>query len=283
MTLTKPDFRLDKPNPNPALITDPIWWYWLRLQELEPGTKLGGIYANKSGYHNTAKANLDRWPGNYSTRNADDRTGPGLTKARALDWTFPDAQAGKFATIDKYTSRLMASALNPADPRLDLILVEFYGQADSDREVEGYDERREAHVTSDSSHLWHLHKSFRGSQIGFFWPFWALLTVELGWNVAQWRQSLPKEAPQPPAPTPKPPASGLPAHPTGKRVLELKSPQMKGTDVVYVQKWIGPRAGTADGIFGPGTRAGVTWYQKMRGITADGIVGPTTWKHMGVR
>ena len=55
------------------------------------------------------------------------------------------------------------------------------------------------------------------------------------------------------------------------------------SDVRYVQRFIGGKhAGTADGIYGPATVAGVRWYQDMRGIAVDGVVGRTTWRHMGV-
>lgn len=55
-----------------------------------------------------------------------------------------------------------------------------------------------------------------------------------------------------------------------------------GNDVHFVQKYIGDkRCGVADGYFGPQTKAGVKWYQEMRGIKVDGIVGPVTWRNMG--
>jgi peptidoglycan hydrolase-like protein with peptidoglycan-binding domain len=276
MTLTRPDFRLERANPSPAYITDAEWWLWLRLQELEPGTKLGGIYADKSGYHNTGQRNLDRWPGNYSVRDAADRTGPAWrTKAAALDWTFPDAQRGDFSTIDGYTARVIRSGLDPADPRLDLILREVYGQADTDRDVEGYDERREARVSSDPSHLWHMHFSFIRSRCHDFWGMWALLTVLMGWDVARWRASLPATAPQPAPkpPAPKPPA-GLPVHRLGSRVLRNTSPDMKGTDVQLLQRFIGRL--TADGVYGSGTERRVREYQRMRGYRVDGVAGPQT-------
>jgi hypothetical protein len=280
--LTKPDFKLSKPNPY-ANTTDAEWWLWLHLDALHPAGLLGGILANKSGYHGTGQYNLNNFPGNYSIKDAVDRSGPWWKGyASALDWTFPDAQRGDYRSIDKFTSRLVASALDSKDPRLDMILREFYGQADSDRAVEGYDERREAHVTSDSSHLWHIHFSFTRSKCGDFWAMWALLTVLMGWSVAKWRASLPAAPPAPPKP-PTPPAA-VPTVKPGSRVLELKFPNLRGSDVAYVQKWIGAqRAGAADGIFGPKTRDGVRWYQGMRGIKVDGIVGPVTWRHMGVK
>lgn len=278
--LTRPDFALvdrtgvARPNPNPGQITNAEWWLWLHLQALESKTKLGGILAMKSGYHAPGSYNLKNYPGNYSIRDAPDKTGPWWKDfSSALDWTFPDAQAGNFATIDRYTSRLLKSALDAGDPRLDLILVEFYGQADNDRAVEGYDERDEHHATSDASHLWHLHLSFIRSKCGDFWGMWALLTVLMGWTVAQWRASLP--APPEPKPVPKPTTpAALPVHRLGSRVLELKSPQMRGTDVQLLQKFMGRVP--ADGIFGPATKTRLVAYQKMRGLKADGIAGPKT-------
>lgn len=35
--------------------------------------------------------------------------------------------------------------------------------------------------------------------------------------------------------------------------------------------------GSIDGIFGYNTKNAVISFQKSRGISADGIVGPTTW------
>lgn len=283
MTLTKPDFKLDKPNPNPGQITDAEWWLWLRLRELEPKTQLGGILANKPGFHARGQYHKDRGRDHgqgdrstdYSIRDAVNRKGKWLTHSSALDWTFPDAQAGRFGTIDKYTSRLLKSAMDAKDPRLDMILFEFYGQADSDRDVEGYNEFREEHATSDDSHLWHIHLSFLRSECDDMWGMWALLTVLLGWSVDQWRTSLPA-APKPPAP--KPPApSGLPVRKLGSRVLENTSPDMRGTDILTYQRFIrGFLRTEPDGVFGDDTERATREYQRMRGYKVDGVAGPKT-------
>jgi peptidoglycan hydrolase-like protein with peptidoglycan-binding domain len=53
---------------------------------------------------------------------------------------------------------------------------------------------------------------------------------------------------------------------------------MRGHDVRVLQDYL-TRAGVStpvDGVFGPGTRSNVRRFQRAHGLTADGIVGPTT-------
>jgi peptidoglycan hydrolase-like protein with peptidoglycan-binding domain len=78
-----------------------------------------------------------------------------------------------------------------------------------------------------------------------------------------------------PIPDPTPP----PSVPSGSRVLKLTSPTMKGDDVKVVQetlKKVG-RTITVDGDYGAKTADHVKWFQGDRGLTADGIVGASTW------
>lgn len=81
-------------------------------------------------------------------------------------------------------------------------------------------------------------------------------------------------APPPaPRPAPKPVTVALPKHKLGSRTLELKTPNMRGTDVKIYQTFLGVKA---DGIFGPSTRTRTIEYQRMRKLSADGIAGPKT-------
>lgn len=166
--------------------TDEMQWLMGELLALEPGTQNGGIYANKSGYHNTRNNHLANRPGDYSIQDAIDREGPG-DKAGAFDWTFPDAQSGRYAAISKYMSRIIASGQDMNDPRLDG-WREFYGQADGDRAVEGWDSRYLVPVTSDSSHLWHIHGSVARKYAADLPTMKALLSVLKGETVKQWRE-----------------------------------------------------------------------------------------------
>lgn len=123
---------------------------------LEPDDfELGGIFANKPGYHNK-RGNLPS--SDYSVREfAADRKGPS-GMAAAVDITSKKAQRGDYSVIDKYSKRLLAAGQSN-DPRANG-WREFFGQTDSDREVEGWDfAKNESSTSSDTSHNWHMHLS----------------------------------------------------------------------------------------------------------------------------
>lgn len=116
------------------------------------GGQNSGIYANKPGYHNSRNANSS---GNYSVQLPLDRQGDG-DAASATDWSLP-AHLMKLMT-----GRLKAAAQHPDDDRLDGVR-EFYGTLDGGNVFglshNGYGQAWYS-VSSDDSHLWHIHISW---------------------------------------------------------------------------------------------------------------------------
>jgi murein L,D-transpeptidase YcbB/YkuD len=70
-------------------------------------------------------------------------------------------------------------------------------------------------------------------------------------------------------------------NPATRPILKLGS---TGADVTTLQQKLttaGFNPGSTDGNFGPGTQTAVINFQKAKNLTADGIVGATTWAALG--
>lgn len=99
----------------------------------------------------------------------------------------------------------------------------------------------------------------------------------------------PPVVPAPPAPveakpTPTPAPAPAHDHEPGSRTLELTDPMMHGYDVGELQRLLNMLPLTErDSIYGPHTRDKVIEAQKAHGIDDDGIVGPITWRALGVK
>ncbi|WP_053065475.1 hypothetical protein [Micromonospora sp. RV43] len=150
-------------NPNPTRISDALWNFWLGFEALEPTVKLGGIYADKAGYHNV-RAGLPRT--DYSTGRdvAADKAGPS-DKSSAIDLTMSTE------AMIRYTKRLDVAA-RAHDPRLYTakgpVLREFIGTKDGKTvycyvlvggRPLGVGADAGSDPGRDRSHLWHLHLS----------------------------------------------------------------------------------------------------------------------------
>lgn len=236
----------------PTRCTDAMWQFWLDFKQLEPTCELGGIYASKPGYHNYR----DALPASdYSVKLAADKLGPG-DKAAAIDLTFPDAQSGRYATIIKYADRLLKSGLDPADPRGDY-LREFYGQADTDQSVEGWDFQYLWAVTSDSSHLWHLHLSYLRQYLNDPAAFRAVLSILRGETVAQWR------------------AGGLGGEAMGEFLVLTDGPVPNGTyySNYTCMRWM-PNQATIDRIIAGGGAKPYTSLGRYTVASAASLFGP---------
>lgn len=169
---------LTRPNPNPGRVTDEAWWFWLALDALAGADdELGGIYALKPGHHSTRRDNRAKWPGNYSIVGPLNLLGPD-DKSSAVDWTFKSAKAGDYRNIALYCARLLRAS-EARDPRL-RGLREWYGQADADSAVEGWDFLRQVPASSDASHRWHLHFSFWRAYVSLMAAYEGVLSVLRG-------------------------------------------------------------------------------------------------------
>jgi hypothetical protein len=142
---------------------------------------------------------------------------------------------------------------------------------------------------ASDDHKWHVHGEIRRRYLNDAKAGRAVLSVLNGEGKAAWiaREETPAKGgvniPAKPAPAKTAPAV---RHAPGSRVLQYVPgrPVLSGEDVAYVQRYIGAsKAGPADGVAGAKFRAAVTWYQKMRGLAADGQVGHNTWAAMGVQ
>ena len=81
---------------------------------------------------------------------------------------------------------------------------------------------------------------------------------------------------------PKPTPVVKPKAPVVKPIVSFPSdlPLSVGSNGVSVKKVQVFLGIGSDGIYGNGTKASVTAYQKMRGLGADGCVGKVTWSNM---
>jgi hypothetical protein len=112
--------------------------------------------------------------------------------------------------------------------------------------------------------------------------------AKAGWAAQFLPGAPPPPAPVPPAPVPPAsPAPGLPYYANGSRELAYRpgtpaAAWMRGTDVLYLQKFISATL-EDDGIYGPETAEAVSGYEKMRGISQEvpyGICGPEVWRNI---
>ncbi|MFH9723979.1 penicillin-insensitive murein endopeptidase [Streptomyces sp. NPDC017254] len=73
---------------------------------------------------------------------------------------------------------------------------------------------------------------------------------------------------------------GAPAQAVSGAFVPTQSKGNRGSDVAALQFLLNAQGAqlTADGVFGSGTDTAVRSFQSAKGLDADGIVGPNTWK-----
>lgn len=181
-------------NPNPSRIAPATWQLWKQTSAAMGSIQLGGIYANKRGYHNTRAAN----PSNdYSRQYAADLRGPS-DKSAAVDWTFPEAHGRNYTRIRDYTMRLVNAARN-RDPRLyrngTPVIREVIGNFPGYANARAYDLQTRSESQRDNSHLWHIHVSITREFVNNSAALGGVASVMVGGSPQMWEQVFDKVDP----------------------------------------------------------------------------------------
>ena len=237
---------------------------WPGLHSMEKKTKLAGIYAKKPGYHNKRK---DLPKSDYSVSQFKiDREGPD-DEGSAIDWTFPEAQREHpdYRNIAKYSQRLMAAG--KAKDERTKYMREFFGNTDSDTDVEGWDFSKHRTSTSEKSHLWHIHISVHRKFIADKTAMIAILSILAGESYKDYQKRIGETSPSEKIKVP--PYPGTP----------LKSGMLNNRDVQRFQAQLKHRGWTIDddGDFGKKTTDVVKAFQKQKKLNVTGIVDEKTW------
>lgn len=249
-----------------------------------PSAVLSGIvpdrrHLDRGGYHCSVK-DLRRY-GNeddYSNRRDDDRD---LNEeyGAAVDVSLSKAD------MVKNHKRVHAVWKDRSDPRRKYLNAINTWDGSGEAVRLDFVTNKASYASPD--HTWHFHLEVRRRHVRSDKAARAVISVLGGESRADWVAR--EEEPPPPVPPrpPKAPVRLAPAvHLPGTRQLSYIPGRkvLRGEDVAFVQRFIGSsKAGPADGVFGARTRAAVRWYQGMRGLRhVDGIVGPATWRAMGV-
>lgn len=236
-----------------ARITDALWGLW--TDRPVRSWLLGGIYANKSGYHNSRSANQASWPWSYSIKLSLDRQGPS-DKAAAIDYTMSGAE------MRRRTGYLVAAA-DRRDPRMAAVR-EFYGTADGANVAGRIKDTRAGSwrpSTSDTSHLWHIHISIFRAYVDQWAELDPVLSVLAGETLTQWEAR----------------------RDGGDDVIGLKlgdeGERVEGLQAVLRQAGLADVVGEVDGVYGPMTAAGVLAARKSQGSGVNSGDTVTGWAY----
>ena len=230
-----------------------------------PSMERSGIYANKSGYHNSRNNHRQSRPNDYSIQTALDKEGDG-DAASAIDMKFNTRDMG-------IVCRRLMAASTTKDPRLQGKVREWFGSFDG-RNLTGYSLYRGRIATSDSSHLWHVHISGWRKYANDKKVWLGVTEVVLGLSAGTLTGTAPK-----PAPTVyKPDPDNL-----GVVFLSKLHPGVKDSDSVWqyqvALKNIGLYTQVPTAEYGSKTTAAVKAFQLADPdlkVDADGDTGPLT-------
>jgi len=220
-----------------------------------------GDLSHKVGYHISRQ---DNPAGNYSVVRPDDRGGLSVAAA-AVDMTLNTAE------MKICTARLCKAYTNTADPRRKYLNA-FNGWTGSGS-AKRWDvyARRVSNASAD--HKWHIHLEFRRRYVESPTAMKAVLSILKGETVATYLKSI-GVVPQGGVTLPAPRYPG--------RLLRRNDKQAKADAAVkQFQVRMTQRGwtsiGKADGFFGAKCEDVTKRWQKVIGVSADGVIGPVTW------
>lgn len=242
-------------------------------EALLPSATFSGIVGDQAhrlrgGYHISIE---DQGSGNYSVTRVDDKAPPGnwpRDLAAGVDMSMSKADM-----ITTY-NRVMVVWTNPDDPRRKFFNAVNVYDGVGDAERLDFVTNQRSYASPD--HKWHNHLEIRRRYVTDPRAYDAGLSMLRGEGLMAYLERTGQ------APVPPPAVGGKPGTRTLRYVPGSTFAQMmKGEDVAYVQRFIGEkRMGKADGVAGPKFAEGVRWYQGIRGIERDGVVGKVTWSHI---
>lgn len=143
-------------------------------------------FADKRGYHNTVERNLQRWPGEYSTKLADDLRG-NRKVCRAFDWISESARTrGDRTVMNRYGRRLRDAYLR-RDERFKG-WREVLTQVDAGR-PEGYNVGPGGWYTRtpDDTHDMHHHFSILTAYVSTWRTYAGMLSILADEPLATWQ------------------------------------------------------------------------------------------------
>lgn len=242
------------------------------------------------GYHRSY--NEVAGNGDYSTKLPGDRDGVDRDAADAIDMSMTPQD------MKMVTGRFYASWKSQSDLRLNHFR-EIIGTLDG-AHVIYMDTQSGEQGTSDNSHLWHLHSGGLRKNVSNPWAWKAWVSIAVGESWADYCRANPGDPmtqgaqPSPP-PAPRPAAPPFPLRSGHYFGLITGPDEEHGGATAQERGWVkaiqqaliragvvggvsDPNSGWADGIYERETFNAVWEFQKRRGLTVDGHVGPQTWR-----
>jgi hypothetical protein len=228
--------------------------------------KLSGIVPDRShlsrgGYHCSREDQPRK--DNYSVVRPDDKGGPS-NAAAAIDMTMNSAD------MRLCTSRLAVAYNNTKDVRRKYINA-FNGCTDG-KNATRYDVYARKKKSASKDHVWHVHMSIRRKYTQSATAMTAIFSLLRGESLSSYLKSVGggQAATLPSTP-------GKPSFPGELSRNDRQASPNSNVKKMQEQLKKKGQTVTADGFFGAGTEKAVKAFQKSKGLTQDGKVGPKTW------